>query len=67
MRIYEIWFSSGGSYGDGRKVGVDDLVDPSQPCDSMTCCLLIFSLPSTSTPKSFSAGLSFIFTFPRMY
>ena len=31
MRSYEIWFSSN---GNGRTVGLDDLVGPFQPCDS---------------------------------
>ena len=36
MRSYEIWFSSlVGSNSDRRAVGVDDLVGPFQPCDSM--------------------------------
>ena len=36
MRSYEIWFSSlVGSNGDRKTVGVDDLVGPFQPCDSM--------------------------------
>ena len=36
MRCYEIWLSSlVGSNGNRRKVGLDDLVDPFQPCDSM--------------------------------
>ena len=33
-----------GSNGDGRTVGLDDLVGPSQPCDSM-----ILSIISTQT------------------
>jgi len=35
MRSYEIWFSSCGRNGDGRTVGLDDLVGPFQLCDSM--------------------------------
>ena len=36
MRFYEVWFSSlVGSNGDRRTVGLDDLVGPFQPCDSM--------------------------------
>ena len=36
MMCYEIWFSSlAGSNGDRRMVGLDDLVGPFQPCDSM--------------------------------
>jgi len=35
MRSYEIWFSSCGSSGSGRTTGLDDLVGPLQPCDSM--------------------------------
>ena len=34
MRSYEIWFSACGSIGDGRTVGLHDLVGPFQPCDS---------------------------------
>lgn len=37
MRCYEIWFrSSVGSNGYRRTVGLDDLVGPFRPCDSMT-------------------------------
>jgi len=35
MRRYEIWLSLVGSNGDGRTVGLDDLVGSFQPCDSM--------------------------------
>ena len=36
MRSYERWFGAYGSNGDGRAVGIDGLVGPFQPCDSMT-------------------------------
>jgi len=35
MRCYEIWFSSLVGSGDRQKVGLDGLVGPFQPCDSM--------------------------------
>jgi len=36
MRCYEIWFGSFvGSNGYRRLVGLDDLVGPFHPCDSM--------------------------------
>ncbi len=36
MRCYEIWLSSlVGSNGDRRMAGLDDLVGPFQPYDSM--------------------------------
>jgi len=28
-----------GSYGNGKTVGLDDLVGPFQPCDSMILCV----------------------------
>jgi len=38
MRCCNIWFSSlVGSNDDRRMVGLDDLVSPFQPCDSMIC------------------------------
>ena len=35
MRSYEIWFIVCGSSCSGRTIGLDDLVGPFQPCDSM--------------------------------
>ena len=35
MRSYKICFSACGSNGNGRTVGLDDLVGLFQPCDSM--------------------------------
>ncbi len=35
MRSYRIWFSSCGSNGSEKTVGLDDLIGPIQPCDSM--------------------------------
>ena len=41
MKCYEIWFSSlVDSNGDRRMVGLDDLVGPFQPCDSMILFLM---------------------------
>ena len=47
MRCYEIWFSSlVGSNHDRRMVGLDDLVGPFQPCDSMLITVLCFTVGS---------------------
>jgi len=45
MRCYEIWFSSlVGSNHDRRMVGLDDLVGPFQPCDSVIINETVFSV-----------------------